>query len=93
MPEIVEFRSEGEVRGAFRALDAIGPAKAQPGKYLGAGTRPFDRLLRSGVVREAAPGTFYLYEPAAQPFRVYKLAIFWIFIILLPILIIHFSGK
>jgi hypothetical protein len=90
--EGAEFRNEGEVRGAFRALGAVGAASAQPGKYFGVGTQPFERLLRTGVVREGTPGNFYLYEQKVEGRRIVRLVVFWIVVILLPILIIQLSG-
>lgn len=94
MTDSVELRNEGEVRGAFRARGAVGAAAAQPGKYLGVGSKPFDRLLRAGVIREGAPGSFYMmYKVAPQPRRIFQQALFWIIVILIPILIIQLSGR
>ena len=55
MPDGLSLRSEGEVRGAFIAKGAVGPANAQPGKYFGVETKPFENLVRRGVVKTVAP--------------------------------------
>lgn len=93
MESELQFRNVSEIRGAFKAKGAIGAANAQPGKYLGEGSPAFEGLLRSGVIREGAPGTFYLYESGPITGRFIRQVLFWLFIILLPIFIIQFTGK
>lgn len=92
MQDELQLHNVSEIRGAFKAKGAVGAVNAQPGKYLGEGTPAFESLLRSGVIREGAPGSFYMYERGPVANRFLKQALFWIFIILLPILIIRFSG-
>ncbi|MDQ6718344.1 MAG: hypothetical protein M3Z17_08380 [Gemmatimonadota bacterium] len=91
MIDELQLRNVSEIRGAFKAKGAIGAANAQPGKYLGAGTPAFENLLRAGVIREGAPGSFYLYDSGPVAFRIVKQILFWLLVILLPIFIIQFT--
>jgi hypothetical protein len=88
MTEIL--KSASEIRGAFLGGGAVGPANAKPGKYLGEGTVAFERLLERGVIREASPGNFYLYEAKPVANRILRQALFWIFVIVVPVSIIQF---
>jgi hypothetical protein len=56
-------RREQEVIDDFRAADATAPDKAQPYEATGPGESLAVRRLRNrAVIREAAPGMFYLDE-------------------------------
>jgi hypothetical protein len=83
-------RAESELCAAFRALGAVTPATARTGKDMPVETPPFNNLLRRGVIREGAPGTFYLYERGRVPGRLLRLVLFWIVIIIIPVAIIQF---
>jgi hypothetical protein len=67
MIDLSYIRAQNEVRAALRVLGAISPGTAHPGKDLPLETPAFKNLLRRGVVREGAPGTFYLYEHQRAP--------------------------
>jgi hypothetical protein len=88
---VLSQRAENELRAAFRALGAVTPANARPGKeFPVVDAAIFDNLLRRGVIREGAPGTFYLYEPPPNPHRWFPRVLFWIAVIALPVGIIQF---
>jgi hypothetical protein len=93
MSDDLQLHNEGEIRGAFKAKGAVGPGNAQPGKYLGSESQAFKNLLRRGAIREGPPGSFYLYDYGPVRNRIIKQALFWLFIILLPLLIIQYSGR
>ena len=87
------LRAENDLRAAFRALGAVTPATARSGKDLPLETASFQNLLHQGVIREGAPGTFYLYErPRASGFWI-RQVLFWIVIIILPVAIIQFCSR
>ena len=44
----------------------------------------------TGVIREGAPGTFYLYEPPPLPRRWARMMLFWIVVVGIPVRIIQF---
>ena len=83
---------DSELRAAFRALGALTPATARPAKDLPTETASFNNLLRRGVIREGAPGTFYLYESRRGPGYVVSRLVFWIVLILTPVAIIQFCS-
>jgi hypothetical protein len=83
---------DSELRAAFRALGALTPATARPAKDLPTETASFNNLLRRGVIREGAPGTFYLYETQRGPGYVVSRLLFWIVVIITPIVIIQFCS-
>ncbi len=87
---VLQLRAENELREAFRALGAVTPATARPGKDLPPKTDPFNNLLRRGVIREGAPETFYLYQSEPVRGHMVRQVSFWIFIILIPVAIIQF---
>ena len=91
------LEADRELRAAFRARGAITPATARPRKDLSvdaaAEAATFDNLLRRGVIREGAPGTFYLYENA-RPIHFWPLRFaIWIVVILLPVAIIQYCAR
>jgi hypothetical protein len=89
----IPLRAENELRAAFRALGAVTPATARPGKDLPLETAAFQNLLHRGVIREGATGTFYLYEPPrASGFWIRQL-VFWIVIVIVPVAIIQFCSR
>ena len=91
---MVQHRREQQLRAVFRALGAVTPANARPAKEFPAvDAESFDNLLRAGVIREGAPGTFYLYEPAPGRLRWVRQVLFFAVIILLPVGIIQFCGS
>jgi hypothetical protein len=92
--DISEFYAgENELRALFREIGAVSPASARSVKDLQIDASSFDRLVRRGVIREGAPGTFYLYEPAPAPSRWVRQLIFWVFVIIIPIVIIQFCAR
>ena len=93
---IVRQHGENELRAMFRGLGAVTPANARPGKEFPlVDSATFDRLLRRGVIREGAPGTFYLYEDARAPGirRLAGMLIFWLAMIGIPVGILQFCGR
>jgi len=87
------LRAENDLRDAFRALGAVTPATARPGKDLPLDTTAFKNLLHRGVIREGAPGTFYLYEPQRTPGLWIRQVVFWIVIVILPVAVIQFCSR
>jgi len=93
--QMVRQRAENELRAAFRGLGAVTPANARPGKEFPlVDSATFDELLRRGVIREGAPGTFYLYEPAGTRgwSTILPRILFWIALIAIPVGILQFCG-
>jgi hypothetical protein len=92
--DVTNLGAQGELRAAFRERGAVTPAKAIPGKELGRDTHAFQTLLHSGIIREGAPGTFYLYEVGTTmgPARLIRTLLFWIIVILIPVAIIQCPG-
>lgn len=87
----VRRRGDDQVRAAFRDLGAVTPANARPRKEFPAfDTRTFDRLLRRGVIREGAPGAFYLYQPPPLPKRWGLRILIAIAVLGLPLAILQF---
>jgi hypothetical protein len=84
--------AEKEIRDAFRAISAVSPATARAAKDLPQRSPAFDTLVRRGVIRDGAPGTFYLYEPARGPRRWAFRLIFWALVIFTPVLIIQYCA-
>jgi len=89
---VLPFRTENELRTTFRALGAVTPASAVHGKDLPLATRSFKSLLHRGVIREGAPGTFYLYEQQRTAEFWIRQALFWIVIVIVPVAIIQFCS-
>jgi hypothetical protein len=87
---VLPLRAENELRAAFRAFGAVTPATARPGKDLPLETVSFKNLLHRGVIREGAPGTFYLYEHQRASGFWIRQVLFWIVIVILPVAIIQF---
>jgi hypothetical protein len=89
---VLPLRAENELRAAFRALGAVTPATARPGKDLPLETVSFKNLLHRGVIREGAPGTFYLYEHQRASGFWIRQVLFWIVIVTVPVAIIQFCS-
>jgi hypothetical protein len=85
--------AENEIRAAFRAIGAVSPDTARAGKDLPQRSPAFDTLLGGGVIREGAPGTFYLYESPRGPRRWAFKLIFWAVVIFTPVLIIQYCAR
>lgn len=92
---IVRQHGENELRAMFRGLGAVTPANARPGKEFPlVDSATFDRLLRRGVIREGAPGTFYLHEgaPTRDIKHFGRQLLFWLVVIGIPVGILQFCG-
>lgn len=90
---LTQQRAESELCAAFRALGAVSPTSARPGKeFPVVDATTFDNLLRRGVIREGAPGTYYLYEAPPNPQSLLLRVLFWIAVIALPMGIIQFCS-
>jgi len=94
--------SRERIIAQLRGADAVSPASARSLSDLRC--KPdvsWQSLVDEGLVREGPPGMFYLYERttpqgvASGPRwkRFAKTFAFWILILLLPIIIIQFTGK
>lgn len=81
----------------MRALGAVSPATARPLRELPDAVRArLDRLVYSGLIREGAPGTYYLFDVPRLPVprsQVLRAVLFWFLVIIIPILVIQFSGR
>ena len=85
---------EDDVREVFREAGAVTAATARPGKDLPPfDAATFDRLLHRGVIREGAPGAYYLYENERPRtvHGVFKQLVFWAVVVLFPVAIIRCS--
>jgi hypothetical protein len=84
------------VINAMREVGAISPATARPMGLLPDDVRlDLDRYVQSGLVREGAPGTFYLFAPATPPWtaaRVVKAVLFWLLVVIVPVVILQLSN-
>ncbi|MHB1097697.1 MAG: hypothetical protein ACYC3F_16180 [Gemmatimonadaceae bacterium] len=94
--------ADADFADIMRRLGATTPATACPDRELPQLTRErFRDLLDRGVLREGAPRTFYLYERAVTPSVVTPPArtstaravvlrvLFWLVVILVPVLLIQ----
>ena len=81
----------------MRAIGANSPASAVPPSRLPDQVRErMDWYVNAGLVREGAPGTFYLYEPVQPRITarmVVPIVLFWILVILIPVAVIQFTGS
>ena len=106
VPKRTPLASEGDadVVDSMRQRGATSPATALRDRDLPRLSRErFRDLLDRGVLREGAPGTFYLYEHAvlastmtlrssALPARaLLKSVLFWLVVILIPVIMIQFA--
>jgi hypothetical protein len=92
MAQGLPLREENEIRAAFRVLGAVTPATALSGKDLKLDPTSFQRLLHHGVIREGAPGTFYLYEDERPrgPGIWIRQILFWLAVVILPVALIQY---
>ena len=92
---MIQRRQEDQLRAMFRELGAVTPGNARPAKeFPTVDAQRFDNLLREGVIREAAPGTFYLYDrPPVRVRQLVRQVLFWIVVIITPMGIISFCGQ
>ncbi len=85
------------VTEAMREVGAISPATARRARHLPEIVQTgLERYVHTGVVREGAPGTFYLFEGKAQPMtpgQLVKLASFWLLVILMPVIILQLANS
>ena len=81
----------------MREVGAISPATARPLTLLPDAVRlQLERLVQSGLVREGAPGTYYLFLPEPEPWtasRIVKAAIFWFLVVIIPVVILQLSNS
>ena len=82
-------RREQEVIDDFRAAGAVSPSTAQPYSDVGIGqSRAIHRLRNRAVIREAAPGTFYLDEEVWDAVRRTRRRVATVFIGILALLLL-----
>jgi hypothetical protein len=85
------------LRDAMRSGGAVSPATAKPLTALPPlSEAQFQWALERGVVREGAPGTFYLFESTSSGRSKgawIRTILFWLLIALIPVLLIQFSGS
>jgi hypothetical protein len=96
---------DNQIIDAMRQARATSPSRACPSRDLRVPpSARFDELVHIGIIREAAPGTFYLYEPALSAgvpdarrtaagtrARLLRTLAFWLFVIIIPVLFLQFS--
>jgi len=85
-------RREQEVIDDFRAAGATSPDRAQSYTAIGLGdTRALRRLRNRAVIREAAPGVYYLDEEVWAAVRRTRLRLLTVLIVILGILLLGIS--
>jgi hypothetical protein len=55
-----------------------------------------ERYVFAGIVREGAPGTYYLFElkkPPLTPARILMAVLFWLLVIGVPVVILQLSNS
>ena len=81
----------------MRELGATSPATARPFELLPDDVRTqLERLVQSGLVREGAPGTYYLFQPESLPWtagRILKAALFLFLVVIIPVVILQLSNS
>ncbi|MFI5311173.1 MAG: hypothetical protein ACHQQ3_08080 [Gemmatimonadales bacterium] len=95
---------DAEFLEGMRRLGATSPGAARPDRELPRlSLKHFRSLVDAGVLREAAPGMYYLFEGATPPLpasrsprqlpagRLVRTLIFWLLVILLPILFLQYN--
>lgn len=83
---------------AMGSVGAISPATACRASQLPDHVRDnLDYFVTLGVVREGAPGTFYLFEapppPAWSRRRIALAVLYWLLVIIIPVLILWLSNS
>jgi hypothetical protein len=82
-------RREQEVIDDFRAAGATAPDRAQSYTAVGVGeTLALRRLRNRAVIREAAPGVYYLDEEVWAAVRRTRMRVVSVFVLMLAILLI-----
>src|SRR2546430_4676718 len=82
-------RREQEVIDDFRAAGATSPDRAQSYTAIGLGdTRALRRLRNRAVIREAAPGVYYLDEEGWAAVRRTRLRLLTVFLALIAVVLI-----
>ena len=85
------------VSEAMLEAGAISPATARRTLDLPEVVRSdLERYVDAGLVREGAPGTFYLYDVRTAAWtrsRILKAVFFWFLIIIIPFLILQLSSS
>ena len=85
-------RREQEVIDDFRAAGATSPDRAQSHTAIGLGdTLALRRLRNRAVIREAAPGVYYLDEEVWAAVRRTRLRLLTVLIVMLGILLLGIS--
>lgn len=81
----------------MREVGATSPATARPTAMLPDDVRlSLERYVDAGLVREGAPGTFYLFAPELPPWtrsRALKAIVFWLLVLIIPIVILELSSR
>jgi len=90
-----EFSAQKRVIDALRLRGAVSPATARPFDDFNVATdSAWNRLVIQGRVREGLPGHFYLFErPPSNKQRIIKMLVFYVIILLIPIVLILLNGK
>jgi hypothetical protein len=92
----IDFPEIQRVRRAMRDAGATGPATARVATELpDVVQEDLDRFLDAEIIREGAPGTYYLDEATASAVRriqLLKAAIFWFLVVITPIAILQLSN-
>ena len=85
------------VSEAMRELGAVSPATARRAFELPEVVRSdLERYVLAGVVREGAPGTYYLFEAKSPPLTLARVAmtvLFWLLVVLVPVAILQLSNS
>lgn len=84
------------VIAAMRTADAESPRSARTIVELDVVTDDvWDQLIREGTVREGPPDHFYLFgiKRASRRQRFIKMAVFWVLILLIPVVLILVTGQ
>jgi hypothetical protein len=80
----------------MHAAGATSPSTAIPREQLPDAVRQgLAQYVFSGVVREGAPDTFYYFEqkpPLPTRSQVVRAVLFWLVVIIIPVIIIQLSG-
>jgi hypothetical protein len=90
-------RDDRTVVEEMRQVGAVSPATARPARALPpAVAARLAELVERGVVREGAPGTYYLCQAARRAFGWRRLWLFialWLLLILLPVAFVGLTTR
>jgi hypothetical protein len=91
----ISFIETRRVSEAMRELGAVSPATARRAFELPELVRSdLERYVVVGVVREGAPGTYYLFEVKKPPLTVARILVvllFWLVVVLIPVAILELA--